>query len=64
MKCPRCTSTKLRKSMTSEDRLSSVVRFFVTPVRCYLCGCLFYRPTAFTDDLRREPAYPQYRRAA
>ena len=64
MRCPRCHSTKLRKSASAGARLANVMRLFVTPVRCYWCGYVFYRPTALTDGLRQEPGYSQHRRAA
>ncbi|MBC8875351.1 MAG: hypothetical protein H8E44_38495 [Planctomycetes bacterium] len=64
MRCPRCGSTHLRKTTAGQRKLSSVIRLVVVPVRCYMCGHLFHRPTAMTDDLRSEPAYHRYRRVA
>ena len=64
MRCPRCSSTHLRKTATCERKLSSVIRLVVMPVRCLMCGHQFYRPTAMTDDLRSEPSYHRYRRVA
>jgi hypothetical protein len=64
MKCPRCGSTKLRKSNEADSRLTLVVRPFVVSIQCYWCGHQFYRPTALADDLRTTPTYPRYRRAA
>lgn len=52
MRCPRCGSTHIRK--TGPDRkLSVVIRLVVMPVRCFICGHQFHRPTAMTDGTGR-----------
>jgi transposase-like protein len=64
MKCPRCGSTKLRKSQVDSSRLELIIRPFVIRVRCYLCGHDFLRPTAWTESLPSAPKYRANRRAA
>jgi transposase-like protein len=64
MKCPRCGSTKLRKSQHDDSRLELIIRPLLVRVRCYLCGHDFLRPTVWTDGMPSSPKYPANRRAA
>jgi hypothetical protein len=64
MKCPRCSSIQLRKTIDNDNRISLVVRPFIAAVQCYRCGHLFYRPTVWTEELPPTPQYRTLRRAA